>query len=98
MQMQNKKKHGFYSRSSSNRSIESLGSLSVRPQQRNAVAMKGVRSFLYLLGLLSLVLVLFMAQRLESRYGGGLILIDVRTVTQKKWTSVMKQLIVLLRF
>lgn len=41
------------------------------------MARKGVRSFVYLLGLLSLVLVLFMAQRLESRYGGGLLLMDV---------------------
>ena len=69
-----------YSRSQSNRSIESLGSLSVRPQQQhqNTVTMKGIRSFLYLLGLMSLVLVLFMAQRLESRYAGGLALLDVR--------------------
>ena len=72
-----------YHRTQSNRSIESLGSHAGRPQQPNTVTMKSVRSFVYLLGLLSLVLILFMAQRLESRYG-GLTLLDVSSSSDKR--------------
>ena len=65
-----------YRRSSSTRSIESLSSFKTRgtsPQTGTGnFNLKAIRTFLYLTGLLSLVIVLFMAQRLESRYGSGI--------------------------